>query len=227
MGTDRVKAAIEACAKAGIGLTAMKTQAKLPSTVPPPPKSMTPEELAARKAYYAKLIDKMGLEAPGAPPNELAAKLTERFRNKGFSMEQAKLYLIWENTHIATICSAMYNMTFLTQNAAAAAGKVQLTQKDKDLLSLYANQTAHQYCAGCTRHCQSGAEEDLPIGVVMRSLMYARDYGDRDLGRTTFQSLPSEVRRAIEKTDYAGAERRCPNGLAIGSLMREAAVELA
>ena len=61
----------------------------------------------------------------------------------------------------------------------------------------------------------------------MRSLMYARDYGDRDLGKTTFRSLPSRVRRAIEQTDYAEAEKRCPNGLPIGKLMREAAVELA
>ncbi len=224
MAGDQLKAAVEACAKAGIGLTAMKTQAKLPREMP----SSRPESVSKERWEAAKIFVAQGkLENPSAPPNELAINLTERFRKKGFSMEQAKLNVIWENPHIASICSAMYNMTVLTQNVAAAAGKVKLSRKDKDLLSLYAAQSAHQYCAGCTRFCQSGAEKDLPIGVVMRSLMYARDYGDRDLGKTTFRSLPSRVRRAIERTDYAEAEKRCPNGLPIGKLMREAAVELA
>ena len=142
-------------------------------------------------------------------------------------MEQAKLRLVWENPHIACICSNMPNMTILLQNAAAATGQVQLTQKDKDLLALHAAQTAHQYCPGCTHHCQSGYDQDLPIGVVMRCLMYARDYGDRDKGKTIYRSLPSEVRRAIDHTDFAAAEKRCPRGLAIGRLMREAAIELA
>ena len=44
MGTDRMKAAIDAAAKAGIGLTAMKTQALIP-TGPMPKHSMKPRHL--------------------------------------------------------------------------------------------------------------------------------------------------------------------------------------
>jgi predicted aldo/keto reductase-like oxidoreductase len=225
MQTDRAKAAIDASTKAGIGLTAMKTQAKIPATGMPqrPQEPMTQEQ---EEAYNARLDD-MRREIENAPPDELALHLTERFRNKGFSLEQAKLNLVWENPHIASICSAMYNMTVLTQNVAAATGNVQLAQEDKDFFALHAAQTAHQYCPGCTHHCQSGSEKNLSIGVVMRCLMYARDYGDRDLGKTTFQSLPAEMRMAIPRTDYAEAERRCPNSLPIGRLMREAAIELA
>ena len=165
--------------------------------------------------------------AEKAPPDRLTLELTERFRHKGFTLEQAKLNLVWENPQIASVCSAMYNMTVLMQNVAAATGNVRLSQKDKNLLAIHAAQTSHQYCPGCTHHCQSGSEKDLPIGVVMRCLMYARDYGDRDLGKTTFQSLPAEMRRVISRTDYTEAERRCPNNLPIGELMREAAIELA
>lgn len=225
MQTDRVKAAVDACAKAGIGLTAMKTQAKIPTGRAPqrPRQPLTKEQEEAMRVRMAE----MRKEAENAPPDELTLELTERFRNKGFTLEQAKLNLVWENPHIASICSATYNMAVLMQNVAAATGNVQLTQKDKDLLALHAAQTAHQYCPGCTHHCQSGSEENLPIGVVMRCLMYARDYGDRDLGKTTFQSLPAKMRRAIPRTDYAEAERRCPNNLPIGELMREAVIELA
>jgi predicted aldo/keto reductase-like oxidoreductase len=228
MQSDRVKAAVDACAKAGIGLTAMKTQGKIPSfdqmpVLPGDPGSWTSEQ---REAMWAH-IDELYEEAYKAPPDELALELTERFRNKGFTVEQANLNLVWENPHISSISSDITNMTILLQNAAAATGQVQLSQKDRILINRYASATKNQYCPGCTRHCESGAEQDFPIGVVMRCLMYARDYGDRDKGKTLFQSLPAKVRKAIQKTDYAEAEKKCPNGLPIGRLMREAAIELA
>ena len=223
MNTDRMKAAVDACAKAGIGLTAMKTQGMRSFGNMPRPKipfeKMSKEE---RDAFLAKMRE----QAQNAPPDEQELKITERFRNKGFSMEQAKVKLVWENPHIATICSAMYNMAVLKQNVEAATGKVQLTQKDKELLASYAACTSHMYCPQCTRNCQVDSEKDLPIGDVMRSLMYANSYGDRDLGKTTFQSLPAEIREAIPGWDYTAAELRCPNNLPIGRLMREAAVEL-
>jgi predicted aldo/keto reductase-like oxidoreductase len=198
MGTERMKAAVEACAKAGIGLTAMKTQAKF--------------------AYQGYRGDDS--------PDELVAKLTRHFMERGFTMEQAKLKLVWENPLIATICSEISNLTMLTQNVAAALDRVKLTQKDRDLLARYTAETAHQYCPGCSRHCQVGAEEDLPIAKVMRCLMYARDYGDRDRAKTLFRALPSDIHQAIANRDYDAAEKRCPNHLPIGRLMREAVIEL-
>ncbi len=228
MNTDRMKAAVDACAKAGIGLTAMKTQAKMPSfgNMPRPKKpmnEMTKEERDAMMARFAEMAKK----ARNAGPDELSMKMTERFRKKGFSIDQAKLKLIWENPNIVTICSAMYNMAVLKSNVDAAIGKVQLTQNDRDLLASYASCTSHQHCPGCTRNCQVGIDKEIPIGIVMRCLMYARDYGDRDLGKTTYRELPSRLRSAIPGWDYSAAEQRCPNNLPIGTLMREAAVELA
>ena len=183
---------------------------------------MTKEERDAMMAQFAKMNE----EAQKAGPDELTMKMTEGFRQKGFSIEQAKLKLIWENPHIASVCSAMYNMAVLKQNVDAAIGKVQLTQNDRDILDYYAACTSHRHCPGCTRNCQVGIDKEIPIGVVMRSLMYARDYGDRDLGKTTYRELPAKLRSAIPGWDYAAAERRCPNNLPIGRLMREAAIEL-
>jgi aryl-alcohol dehydrogenase-like predicted oxidoreductase len=230
MGTDRVEAAVEACARAGIGMIAMKTMAKMSSfegDAPPeiPPPRETEEERRLHDTAISQMA-KMAQEFKANAP-EFAERLTERFVNKGFTMEQAKLKIVLENPHIASACTIMPNMTILLQNVAAATGQVQLTRKDKDLLNRYAALTAHQYCPGCTRHCESGAERELPIGVVMRCLMYARDYGDRDKGKSIYRALPSEIRRTIDHTDFAAAEKRCPRRLPIGKLMHEAAIELA
>lgn len=75
---DQLKAAVDACAKAGIGLTAMKTQAKLPREMPSSrPESIPEDRWDAIKTF----VDQGKLENPSTPHNELAIKLTERFRN--------------------------------------------------------------------------------------------------------------------------------------------------
>jgi predicted aldo/keto reductase-like oxidoreductase len=83
------------------------------------------------------------------------------------------------------------------------------------------------YCAGCTRFCEPALSQTVPVGRVMRYLMYCRSYGDRAYARSRFHALPAETRAALARVDYAAAEARCPHGMPIGRLMREAAVELA
>ena len=95
MVTDEMKRAVDACVEAGIGLTAMKTQA----------------------VFTANFYSSIGSET------DEALKLTENFLNKGFTTEQAKLKAVWENPNIASICSAMPNMTILQANVAAALDK--------------------------------------------------------------------------------------------------------
>ena len=61
----------------------------------------------------------------------------------------------------------------------------------------------------------------------MRCLMYYRDYGERDLARQVFADLSEEARGQLTQTDYSLAEKKCPQGLAIARLMREASALLA
>jgi predicted aldo/keto reductase-like oxidoreductase len=192
MNTDKMKAAVDACAKAGIGLTAMKTQAGF---------SWGP----------------IGRES------KAAVRLTEQFLGKGFTKEQAKLKAVWENPHIASICSEMPNLKILTSNVAAALDKVKLSGGDMKLLEQYAQETSTGYCAGCTQICESAYGGEAPIGEVMRSLMYNHSYGDCDRARSLFAKLPMDTRKRISALDYSRAEQICPQGIPIGKLMREAA----
>jgi predicted aldo/keto reductase-like oxidoreductase len=199
MHTDKMKKAVDACVKAGIGLTAMKTQA-----VP---------------AFG--FVGDVGMES------KTASKLTERFLNKGFTLEQAKLKAVWQNGQIASICSQMDNMTILMANVAAALDKTKLSSRDMKLLQEYAHETASGYCAGCAHVCEAAVEGDIPISDVMRYLMYSRSYGDRDRAKSLYREISQETRRRLASTHYSEAERRCPQGMPIGRLMREAADELA
>jgi len=191
MVKNDMKRAVEACAKAGIGLTAMKTQAAFSAN------------------FYATI---------GSKTDE-ALKMTENFVNKGYTAEQAKLKVVWGNPNIASICSAMPNMTILQANAAAALNKTELSDGDIMRLNRYARQTAAGYCTGCADICESAVGLEVPISEMMRCAMYHNSYGDRDRALAQFRALPAETKANILEADYSVAEKHCPQKINIAQIL--------
>jgi predicted aldo/keto reductase-like oxidoreductase len=179
---------MDAAAKAGIGLTAMKTQGK----------------------------------GQIATETEADLKMGGHFIQRGFTQQQAKLKVLWENPQLASVCSQMPNVTVLHSNIAAALDKTKLTEADRSALREYATATESRHCTGCTRFCETALNHAAPVGDIMRALMYHRSYGDEELARMVFRQIPETARRGLAAGDYAAAERACPQGLPIGQLIREA-----
>ena len=198
MVQSKMKKAVEACAEAGIGLTAMKTQA----------------------AFSANFYASIGSETDDA------LKMTENFMHKGYTAEQAKLKVVWENPDIASICSAMPNMTILQANVDAALNKAELSRGDRNRLQQYAQHTAPGYCAGCAQICESTVDLDIPISDILRYSMYHHSYGDRATAQRLFSVLPSEVKSNMLKADYSRAEKYCPQNIQIGRVMKKAFSDL-
>jgi uncharacterized protein len=199
MATDQMKKAVDACARAGIGLTAMKTQA----------------------AFSANFYASIGSETDDA------LGMTDNFLKKGYTAEQAKLKVVWDVPQIASICSAMPNMTILQANVAAALNKQNLSAGDKKRLELYAQRTAPGYCAGCARICESAVNLDLPVCDILRYSMYDCSYGNRELASGYFNRLTPEVKENILKADYSIAEKYCPQHIQIGNVLKKAHENLA
>jgi len=193
MFKEDMKKAVEACNKAGIGLTAMKTQA--------------------------------GRSKKGETPPDF--QFAEKFIQKGYTPEQAKLKVVWENAMIASICSAMFNLTVLSSNFAAAVDKTRLELSDLSLFKTYAEATCSGYCAGCAEICNRAMGEEAHIAEVMRSMMYYHSYGDAVLAREQFNQIPEEIRSRMSHRDYSRAEEVCPHKIAIGKLVKEASKILA
>ncbi|MFO8085626.1 MAG: aldo/keto reductase, partial [Desulfobacterales bacterium] len=164
---------------------------------------------------------------PVKTDSESELKIAGHFVQKGFTTEQAKLMAVWENPDIANICSQMPSMNLLAANAAAAMKWKTLTTSDFRLFRDLDKETASDYCAGCSQLCESALNNSIPVCDVMRYLMYARNYGDKELAAGLFQEISPGIRDQISKANYSEAEKRCPRHLAIGRLMKEAFVELA
>ena len=192
MHTDKMRRAVDACVRAGIGLTAMKTQG--------------------------------GGQIRSDSQTEL--DLAGRFLQKGFTDAQAKLKAVWQHQNIASICSEMPNMTILMANAAAAIDRTKLSARDTQLLQQYAQETRSSYCTGCTDICESAVAGDVPIGDVMRYLMYDRSYDNRRRARHYLKKIPKKRCRQMINLDYSLAEQKCPQKMAIGKLIQEAVNEL-
>lgn len=199
MGEAKMSRAVDACAAAGIGLTAMKTQA----------------------AFTANFYAAIGSETDDA------LKMTDHFINDGFTVEQARLKAVWENPHIASICSAMPNMTVLQANIAAALNHKSLSRKHRRLLNEYAHRTSCGYCAGCAHICEPVIGFQVPISDIMRFSMYHNSYGEHERASALFRKLPETVKNTVRTIDYSEAEKHCPRKIAIGKVMCQAYDDLA
>ena len=134
--------------------------------------------------------------------------------------------MVWENPNIASICSAMSNMTILQANVAAALDKNRLSEDDKQRLEHYAQRTAPGYCAGCANICKSAVNLDIPISDILRYSIHDHSYGDRDTAARLFNKLPTDVKENILKADYSKAEKYCPQKIHIGKVLRKTLEEL-
>ena len=199
MHTDPMKKAVDDCANAGIGLIAMKSQAIL---------------------LWNPHFD-VGKET------DVALELNQRFIDKGFTTELAKLKSVWENPAIASICSHMANLTLLQANVAAALNKTALSFNDKQLMARYARETSCGYCTGCAERCEEAISRAVPISDIMRYLMYYDNYGDQQQAIELFNDLPFETRKRIMQVNYSKAEKCCPQKMPIAQLMSSAVAKLA
>jgi predicted aldo/keto reductase-like oxidoreductase len=201
MQDPQMQKAVEACHEAGIGLIAMKVQAK---------------GATAKRAGQS-----VGLET------EKDKKLVDHFLQQGFTEGQAKIKAVLDDERFSSACVTMENVTVLTENVAAALDKTKLTQADKKVFKEYAAATCSGYCAGCAAICDSALPDMLYTSDIMRYLMYYNSYGQQETARELFAGIPADVRNKLLSIDYSAAEARCPQHIPIKKLVHEAVGKLA
>jgi len=190
MQDAEMRAAVEACHKAGIGLVAMKVM--------------------GHGQKVARGDDKYPIET------EEDKKLAGHFLQKGFTEGQAKIKVVLEDKRFSSACVGMKDVSFLASNVAAVLDKTKLSQADMNVFRQYAAATCSGYCAGCARICDSALPDAPYVSDIMRYLMYYNSYGDKARARELFAQIPSKVRGKLLSTDYRAAEARCPQRMQVG-----------
>jgi uncharacterized protein len=148
------------------------------------------------------------------------------FLEKGFTEGQAKIKAVMDDQRFSTVCSSMTSTALLMTNIAVAHDKTKLAAEDMDVLKQYAQATCGGYCAGCVHICEPVAL-GVPVGDIMRALMYHDSYGDIAHAKSVFAEIPADVKQRLLSVDYSAAEHVCPNRMPIGKLVADAAAKLA
>lgn len=227
MMNDELEKGMDAVAKAGIGFVAMKTQGQRfgggpPPNMParqeggPPGSGGQPQGQGGQPQGEPPV---MQAQAASQEPEDLSA--IQHFIDKGYTLEQAKLKFVWKDERVASCLSKMTSITILKDNVAAASDGEELSSLDIKVLGRLAKNTCNLYCRGCMR-CEMAMSSESRIYDVLRYMMYYNSYGERDHARELFRQMPETIRIAMSTRDYTKAEAVCPNGIKIGSAMREA-----
>jgi predicted aldo/keto reductase-like oxidoreductase len=105
------------------------------------------------------------------------------------------------------------------------SGAAAVSAAELRLLATYARMQGGRYCQhGCDR-CAASCPEGVAIAEVLRTRMYAVDYGDRELARAAYRGLYRGAAACLTCA-HQGCATACPNHLPIAAFTRDAAVRL-
>ena len=101
----------------------------------------------------------------------------------------------------------------------AASGESGVRKADLELLDRYATLNASTYCRFGCNDCESSCPSNVPISEVLRSRMYAADYGDSTKARVVYARLGDGASACLQcKTE--DCLQGCSYGVKVSALTR-------
>lgn len=98
-----------------------------------------------------------------------------------------------------------------------ASGTGAVTQEDMGLLQQYAQMTDMSYCRHACNDCEGACPYGVPIADVLRTRMYATDYGDFSFAKAEYKLLAGSASACLS-CDGSPCRDACTHGLSIAEL---------
>jgi len=146
------------------------------------------------------------------------------FERPGSTFAQAALRWTLSNPSVDALVISMNGREEIDEYLAASGSRA-ASRFDLELLERYAaangSRTCQHGCGVCLPSCPRG----VPISEVLRTRMYAVDYGDPALARADYAALERDASACLDcaAAPCAGA---CPNGVPVAEFTRDAARRL-
>jgi predicted aldo/keto reductase-like oxidoreductase len=140
-----------------------------------------------------------GTAAPPRPPN----------------FAPAALKWVIKNPAIATTVPSMTDIDQLEQNFSVMAQP--FTDADQKILAARLEEISPYFCRMCGQ-CEGQCPKGLPVGDMVRFVMYADGYGQFPLGREHFLRMPAE-QQAVRCDQCPTCVVRCPHGVTVAERM--------
>lgn len=187
-------------------------------------------------AFYEKLVKRFDMVAlqPKLPSlleraKELDVGVTVMKTLRGARLNDMRAY----ETANGTFAQAALRWVLTNQNVDAAvitmssepqiveflgaSGSEHLEASDLQLLDQYAALNSNTYCRPLCNDCYSACPYNVEVGEVLRTRMYAVDYGDLPFARDEYDMLKSNASACVG-CDGAPCRNACTYGLNIAEL---------
>ena len=140
------------------------------------------------------------------------------YEKPGGTFSQAAFRWVLTQRHVDALIVSMTSKAQVDEYLAAS-GSTQMTGADWQLLARYEERNARSQCHTACGGCQSACPEGVPIADVLRTRMYAEDYGDADFARREYALLEGGA-AACASCSHQACASSCPFGLPIPELTR-------
>ena len=132
---------------------------------------------------------------------------------RGGTFAQSAFRWVLSNPHVDALIVSIKDQDQLREYLPAS-GAERVSAEDLRLLERYATRFGPEYCRHGCGACAEACPHGVPIAEVLRTRMYALDYGDMELAREDYARLDAGAAACLScaKQNCLG---RCPIGLVI------------
>jgi len=152
----------------------------------------------------------------------MGARLNDmrRFETGGATFAQAAFRWVLSNPDVDALIVTMTSAEIIDEYLGVSGWRATATE-DIPLLQRYLGLNGNSYCRHGCDACADACPFGVAISDVMRSRMYAIDYGDLRLARNEYAMVAANAQACVACTAKPCA-RACPHGIAIDSLLAPA-----
>jgi predicted aldo/keto reductase-like oxidoreductase len=146
------------------------------------------------------------------------------YERPGSTFSQAAFRWVLSRPNVDALLISMTSPELIDEYVSASGGTM-TSQSDIELLARYVEMRTGNYCQpGCSA-CESSCPQSVAIAEVLRTRMYAVDYGDAALAKAEYAALGDGASACLTCT-HRSCLRACPLGIPIAELTRDAATRL-
>jgi predicted aldo/keto reductase-like oxidoreductase len=178
-------------------------------------------DFVARQPELPRIMEKAKQHGVGVVVMKtlMGARLNDMrpYESGGATFSQAAFRWVLSNKNVDALIVSMTSQQMIDEYLGASGTRV-TAAADLSLLNRYATLNGDSQCRPACNECANACPYGVPIADVMRTRMYARDYGDMRFARTEYAMLSSNAAACLtcEAKPCAGA---CPHGIATDVLL--------
>jgi predicted aldo/keto reductase-like oxidoreductase len=178
-------------------------------------------DFVARQPELPRIMEKANSKGVGVVVMKtlMGARLNDMrpYESGGATFSQAAFRWVLSNKNVDALIVSMTSREMIDEYLGASGARA-TDAADLPLLNRYATINGDSQCRPACNECANACPFGVPISEVMRTRMYARDYGDIRMARTEYAMLSSNAAACLT----CGAQPcagTCPHGIATDVLL--------